>query len=225
MYKNLVVGFDIREMWLDNKDLWPQNRRNRVLLRDDVVKPLSVDNYVWYSVFSEIVEPRLWTSVARDEKYFGTEWNVIFSEYHKLSEPDGYRPRTVWRNLIHLREYLNRMWADSWKPCWLVSVIEVLEEDDIEDQESFDPITPSEVDATWQLLGYDVADYELITGLFEGEIDQNLSLEWGKYLNEYHLFTEPQKAFEYISAANKRYPSHMPYGVYALYLVDKHNTI
>jgi hypothetical protein len=44
---------------------------------------------------------------------------------------------------------------------------------------------------------------------------------WHDYLNEYHLFTEPQKAFDYIPVANLRYPSHMPYYVYALYGIQE----
>ncbi len=229
MYSNEIVGFDAREMWLDVHQQWTQDRKAKFLIRQDVSKPLSVDSYIWYAVFSEVKEPHLWASIARDAKYIGETWNRVFSESRKVSKPDNaFQPRRVWRNLAQLKSYLNQKWGDLWKACWLISVVEVFEDDgDIGDQESFDPITPQQVDSTWQLLGYDVADYELFTGLFEGEIDpneaQNLRTEWANYLNEYHLFIEPQKAFEYINVANKRYPSHMPYGVYALYLVENHS--
>ena len=227
MYKNVVVGFGVREMWLDANQQWPQSRKDRFLLKPDVYKPLSVDSYIWYSIFSEVYDPDLWSSLSRAAKYLGSEWSEVFIEGKKLSKPDAYRPRRVWRNLAHLREYLDKMWGNAWKPCALVAVSEFITEDEIDEPVLSDPIVPDEIDPAWQFLGYDVADYELYTGLFEGEINSNevqsLRNEWGQYLNEHHLFIDLQKAFDYISIANKRYPSHMPYGVYGLYLVEEHN--
>jgi hypothetical protein len=227
MYRNVVVGFDAREMWLDVDSQWPQTRKDEILLRHDVVKPLSVDHYVWHSVFSESSEPRLWRSVSRQARYSGSEWEHTFAEGRKLSAPDGYRPRNVWRNLASLQGYLQESWGEVWKPCYVVAVVEVMrnELDEEEEEGGPEPISPQVVDSRWQLFGYDVADYELYSGLFNGAMDLDeaakLRREWKNHLNEYHLFVEPQKAFDYIAAANARYPSHMPYYVYALYGVEE----
>lgn len=227
MYKNAVVGFDAREMWLDVAQQWTEEKKDKFLIRKDVVKPLSVDSYVWYSVLSELLEPRLWLAISRQDKYSGSQWDDVFSESRKLSAPDNYRPRRVWRNLASLQDYLQKSWGNIWKPCYLIAVVEIIgDELNIgEEAEVSEPISPKVIDSQWQLLGYDVADYELCTGLFDGVISPSeapqLRSEWQKYLNEYHLFTEPQKAFDYITVANQRYPSHMPYYVYALYGIQK----
>ena len=223
MYNNTVVGFDAREMWLDVNQQWPQAKRGELLLKQDIVKPLSVDSYIWYSVFSEISTPRLWSSVVKDPKYDTSEWKNVFSDKPRLAAPDNYRPRRVWRNLDTLEDYLSERWGKVWKPCYVVGVVEVFSDEVEEEETTAEPIIPSIVDSKWQLLGYDVADYELYTGLFNGAINLSeaakLRNEWNDYLNEYHLFKEPEQAFAYISIANSRYPSHMPYYVYGLYLI------
>lgn len=227
MYKSVVVGFDAREMWLDVDSQWTQTKKDEILLKQDVLKPLSVDHYVWHSVFSELLEPRLWVSAARKTKYAGAEWDSVFSESRKLSAPANYRPRRVWRNLASLQAYLEQSWGNVWKPCYLVAVVELMsEESDIENEEEGpEPVSPDVVDNQWKLLGYDVADYELYSGLFNGVMSADeatqLQHDWKNHLNEYHLFIEPQKAFEYIAVANLRYPSHTPYYVYALYGVQE----
>ena len=47
----LLLGFDAREMWLDVAEYWPEERKRTYLLRQDIVRPLSTDEYVWRSVF------------------------------------------------------------------------------------------------------------------------------------------------------------------------------
>ncbi len=226
MYKSIVVGFDAREMWLDIDSQWTQDKKTSFLLRQNISKPLSVDSYIWYSVFSELLEPHLWHSIAMQAMYSEPDWNDIFSESRKISVPPRfYRPRRVWRNLASLRDHLHQSWGSGWKPCYLVAVVEVVKNEiDIEDEVDSEPIFPNIVDEEWRLLGYDVADYELISGLFEGQMEPDTALklrnEWQNYLNEYHLFTEPQKAFDYIRIADRKYPSHMPYYVYALYGIE-----
>lgn len=233
MYRNVVAGFDAREIWLDVDSQWTQatkdlrQKKDELLLKHDVLKPLSVDRYVWHSVFSELLEPRLWLPVARRNKYVGPEWDNVFSESRKLSKPDVYRRGGLWRNLASLQDYLQQSWGNVWKPCYLVAVVELLTDDlDVEnEEEGLESISPDVVDSQWKFLGYDVADYDLYSGLFNGVMDPDeaakLQHDWKSHLNEYHLFAEPQKAFEYITIANKRYPSHMPYYVYALYGIQE----
>lgn len=227
MYRNVIVGFDVREMWLDVDSQWTQAKKDKFLLKHNVSKPLSVDHYIWYSAFSDLLEPRIWRSVVRQAKYYGSQWDNVFSEDRNLSIPDDYRPRRVWRRLDALVDYLEKSWGSTWKPCYIVAVAEVFSDDsDIEvEEEETEPISPRVIDSQWQLLGYDVADYELYTGLFEGIMAPDeaakLRRDWEIYLNEYHLFVEPQKAFDYIAVANQKYPSHMPYYVYALYGIQE----
>lgn len=136
----------------------------------------------------------------------------------------------MWRNLANLKNYLQQSWGNVWKPCYLVAVVELVDEADDEiDLESenrgLESISPDAVDDEWELLGYDVADYDLISGLCNGVVDSDemakLRHDWKHHLNEHHLFTEPQRAYQYIRVANTRYPSHTPYYVYALYGIEK----
>lgn len=227
MVEHEVVGFDAREIWLDVNSQWPQTRKDSILLRHDIVKPLSVDRNVWSTVFSELRQPHLWQSLRRKPEYLGNEWNQVFTEDRKLSIPhDSYRPRGVWRNLASMRDYLQQSWGKVWKPCYLVAIVEILEDEAVEKQDREpDPITPSIMDNQWTLLGYDVADYELYTGLFNGTLEPDKVVEirrkWEKYLNKYHLFVDSEKARDYIQVANERYPSHTPYYVYALYGIQE----
>src|SRR5260370_37974065 len=47
----LLLGIDAREMWLDGAEYWPEERKRTFLLRQDIIRPLSTDEYVWRSVF------------------------------------------------------------------------------------------------------------------------------------------------------------------------------
>ena len=115
--------------------------------------------------------PHLWHSAERQSQYIGSEWNTVFSEDRKLSDPDDFRPRRLCTNLATLQSYLEKAWGNVWKPCYVVAVAEVLGVD--EEYETVYPFLPNRVDSQWQLLGYDVADYELYTGLFNGAIAGN----------------------------------------------------
>jgi hypothetical protein len=169
----------------------------------------------------------LWLSVARQDKYGGREWDEVFSESRKLSLPDMYTSRGLWRYLASMQEYLQQSWGNVWKPCYIVAVVELMSDelDDEDEGGEFEPISPAVVDTRWKLFGYDVADYELYSGLLNGVMSQDeatrLRRDWKDHLNDYHLFLEPQKVFEYIAVANVRYPSHAPYYVYALYGVQE----
>ncbi len=217
-----MVGFDARELWLDTSSQWNDTMRRRVLLRPDVVKPLSVDNYVWYSVFTEVTVPRIWKDKALQAMYYAEEWQSAFAESNRLQLPDLYRPRRVWTNLASLMNYLNQNWKQDWKPCAIIAVQEVVLADDAQDEEV--QIEPQDASKDWTLLGYDVADYELYSGLSDGGITDALSTQikadWIEHLNEFHLFSNPETAIDYIDFANARNPSHRPYHVYALYLVQ-----
>lgn len=56
-YAETVLGFDAREDFLAPGESWSAERRRTYLLRDDVVKPLSVDALVWPSVLHELPVP------------------------------------------------------------------------------------------------------------------------------------------------------------------------
>ena len=227
MYKLEMIGFDARELWLDSDSQWDKNTHNTFLLRREVLKPLSVDRLVWYSVFTEKTISRIWENKLPQSIYFTDVWNMTFSEKNFLqTPPDKYLFNGIWRNLNTLNTYLQEHWQDDWKPCAIIAIQEIINLETFEDDEDnsfLPPIVPNEVQDDWVLLGYDVADYYLYSGLADGGIQDELfskiKPEWVDNLNDYHLFTNPQTAFDYIEFANARIPTHQPFYVYALYLV------
>jgi hypothetical protein len=71
------------------------------------------------------------------------------------------------------------------------------------------------------LLGYDVADYDLLGGLTNcgytpGEA-ASLAPVWAPLLNEWHLFGKPEDATAYAAVTAGRVPEHAPFFGYGIY--------
>ena len=227
--KEQLIGFDVREMWLDVDMQWQTSKKDIYLLRHDVEKPLSVDGSVWYSVFSEWYSittdktlPRRWQGIPRKPEYTRGKWLNVFSLDRILPVPNWPRQSACSSNLEELETYINKYWGSIWKPCWIIAITEILEENE-EPEPRYLPLVPPDVDETWTFLGYDVADADLYTGLSDGILDSDQSNQlrsvWQIHLNQYHLFEELSRATEYVEIANQRVPSHAPFYVYGLYLV------
>ena len=204
----LLLGFDAREMWLDFSEDWPEERKRSFLLRRDIVKPLSTDTSVWQSVFDvdyTLQRPQ-WT---------GPIW-------------------PLWENLEALENYVSTAWSQRREPYWLIAITLCLAIPSREERAYWNArtegtlYTPSVCDPSWPLLGYDVADSYLLSGL--------TNLSWGndskdevqaigeKYipsLNEYHLFTSVEPAAEFIPLAEEGARAHAPFVVLGIWLIKK----
>ena len=92
-------------------------------------------------------------------------------------------------------------------------------EEDGPPPESLDPIGAAL--ERCDLLGYDVADYDLLGGLANcgytpGEA-ASLAPVWAPLLNEWHLFGNPEDAMAYAAVTAKRVPEHAPFFGYGIY--------
>jgi hypothetical protein len=71
------------------------------------------------------------------------------------------------------------------------------------------------------VLGYDVADYDLLSGLtncgYSPEEAASLAPVWAPRLNERQLFTDPHDATAYVAITEQRVPEHAPFYAYGLY--------
>lgn len=80
--------------------------------------------------------------------------------------------------------------------------------------------SPAAADPAWTLLGYDVSDAALLSGLancgYGGERAQ-LRRAWGPHLNELHLFRDAERADGFRVSADLRAPEHAPFFVHGLY--------
>src|SRR5690606_18826290 len=125
----LMMGFDVREMWLDIDHMWDEERRKTFLLDISVRKPLSVDRTVWPSIFDIAGEnPRYHrTNIPVDtqiQKTYTTDmWNKIIDQHKHLVIPDwrGYQG-TLWDKLSTLKSQVSDAWGSQWRPSYLIAV-------------------------------------------------------------------------------------------------------
>jgi hypothetical protein len=87
--------------------------------------------------------------------------------------------------------------------------------------ESLEPISPTF--ERYDLLGYDVADYDLLGGLtncgYTPDEAASLAPAWAPLLNEWHLFANPEDAMAYAAVTAQRVPEHAPFFGYGIYQV------
>lgn len=89
--------------------------------------------------------------------------------------------------------------------------------------EAFTPPEPERPLTDWALLGYDVADGALLSGLsncgYAPRDLEPLRQRFGQHLNRFHLFDAIGQALAFKDETNKRVPEHAPFFVYGLYRV------
>ncbi len=210
-----IIGFDVRLAAADYlaRD-WAAARRELFLLDPDVAWPRSVDKTVWPSRF-----------------YF-------LGDY--LADGDPTARIEVETTPKDFRESCFLLWADGaamaarlrdeapdTAPAGLPVRIEVVTEHPLEPGDphwgpAFEPRIPPEVPPSpWPLLGYDVADSAMTSGLmncgFEEPEREPLRTEWAPRLNEHGLFAAPEDAARFRALSDERVPSHAPFFVFALY--------
>ena len=199
--KQIVIGFDIREMWMPFSEQWPQERIDRFCLREDVKKVLSTDTRVWPSVFDL-------ESVKRPEKWFGFVQNQ-------------------WASLSTMRQHLDCRQEGQGGLVWTVGLTLVPSLCDEHQLQLWDNMIgatdPLDLNENWALLGYDVSDKFLLSGLSncgfapEQEDVEEMRRRWSSCLNHFHLFEDPLQASEYAKVADMRVSEHAPFFVFGLW--------
>lgn len=194
-YVELLIGFDARESFLKFGDIWDTHRTKQYLLREDIIKPLSVDVMVWDSVFHVL----------------------------QVQIPDWVGPKQEWDNLERLRAFIEGENVN--RSYWLVATSQWTTTDTKNALEELYDIKPASPSHEWNLLGFDIADDFLLSGLTnagykiaEREI---LRQHWASHLNQYHLFEDLGIALEFKSLTDKRVTEHSPFNVYGIYLIEK----
>ncbi len=84
-------------------------------------------------------------------------------------------------------------------------------------------ISPLMCPPEWELLGYDVSDGFLLSGLsncgYREDESEELKRKFGGNLNQYHLFGDLEAAREFREIRNEQVPEHAPFFVYGLWSV------
>ncbi len=205
-FNELLLGFDAREMWLKFTEDWPEERQRDFLLRRDIIKPLSAD---------------------------AGSWQSVFEAQTSLRPPEWEHPiMGLWSNLAMLQEYLDPIWSARTHPYWLIAVTLHREgherESMVERYAKSVEIIPALRDPAWELLGYDVCDEWLLSGLTDlawgaGSLEevQAIRQKYLPSLNEHHLFTSVDSAAEFIPLAEDGARPHAPFFVFGLWLIKK----
>jgi len=207
--EEVLIGYDARTMYDVPDWTWTPERRANYLLRHDVERPFSTDVMVWPDVFSA----------------------------DKLTVPDwhGIRQET-WADLANMKQHIHDGWGDDWKPCRMIAITMLRQHESErwpmfgyipqEDggqipfgyEDAVKHLAPRTLDDTWSLLGYDVSDPFLLSGLMNcGYVSDSLRERFAGYLNDYHLFTDLDAAFEFRAMSNERVREHAPFYVYGIY--------
>ncbi|MBL8156255.1 MAG: hypothetical protein JNM70_18895 [Anaerolineae bacterium] len=211
-YEQLIIGFDAREMWL-GLDTWSQETRRRFLLREDIEKPLSTDTLVWRSLF-------------RSNIFVISGQDITTGSVLDLEFPIEQRSiDNLWKDLGAMQAYLKRTPGLEGKAYWVIAIAELMSLEDKEELKPTHPFKPLEVDPGWELLGFDVSQGNLRSGLSGeayGDDDMEaLRIRWSPHLNRYHLFSEEESADAFADWADQADAGHAPYSIYAIYRVDQ----
>ncbi len=196
----LILGFDDRVEGQSAPD-WLTNCEEQYLLRLDVERVLSTDWMVWPSALSEKVVP-------------------------EQPSPVG------WADLSELRKYCSKWWRRRSRPLNLISV--TLHLPSCEDEEEvgrwrsllISDLNPSEVNTSWTLLGYDVSDEYLLSGLSNCGYERDEDIEtarktWSPHLNCNHLFDDPEKAMAFQKFSDQRVEEHSPFFTFGIWLIER----
>jgi hypothetical protein len=221
LLQEMLLGYDVREMFGISRDAWTPLRRECALLLQDVDMPLSVDRSVWFPVVEIIKE------------------QTGGKDYIEKNIPSWIgRHMNIWAALGKLQRFRQsirdqmpeRYWIIAITICNSPSLMQYFADTSGQDRLiHLGEAMPLEIDPRWQLLGYDVADAARYSGLLncyycDHEEQAGMS-HHAVYLNEWHLFVEKARAAEFCAITDARVPEHAPFFVYGIYRVGDQDSI
>lgn len=207
-----LLGFDIRlrpEYYVEK--LWNQKRRVTYLLLPEVKWPLSVDKMVWPSLFrypTDLIEQ---SYLQFDETI---EVKAINTRHQALE---------LWLDIEEMKKQSGKQGKNNTQ----IAVSLFMDESSLSDEywsAVLDPrLSRDQIPSESSLIGYDVADRDMISGLSNCGYDSNemetIKESWNSCLNDYGLFKKFADAMGFTKLIDKKIPSHSPFYVYSLFLV------
>ena len=128
----------------------------------------------------------------------------------------------LWAGLDPLRRRLeDHNFAPATSPTIVAITLfaEAVDADRAPDSDMSSPMIPED----WPLLGYDVTDGGLLSGLsncgYSAADAAILRPRWGPLLNRFHLFNDPAAALQFRIVTDERVPEHAPFIVVGLRVV------
>ena len=193
-----VIGFDLRDADHTLKNAWSPSRRDMFLLRDDVERIFSVDKDIWPSLFEEM-------------------WQEMPTKIGWVSQ--------LWADIGQLNSFVESTKIITKSSYWTVGFTQFLEEPMIlEIGLHVLPFNPDSVQNDWRLLGFDVAEQVLLSGLTNMGYRKNAKLtamkNFAGSLNKFHLFEDVNIAQEFALWNQTRDPGHGPWFVTGIYQIQ-----
>ena len=203
-----ILGFDIRVVVSPGiARRWGALRRKHYLLRPDVPWVASADSAVFSSIFD-----------------FGNTLNGADEALTRLIPENVHQQALgLWCDLDAMQQTASRLSLPE-GAVFMAIAITALEEfpraegpwDDLLEERT----NPETVNQRWRLLGYDVADRFLLSGLsncgYDGDEKATFTIAWSGKLNEVGLLSDLNDAAEFKNATNRRVPEHAPFSVFGL---------
>ena len=206
----MLLGFDIRIPLVETGKLWSEGRRERFLLSSDMPHPLSVDDYVWPSVFRYHFPP--------------TE---ILKSISVIPVDRQYTDQSLWLNLARMRDCYAHAVPHDEEPGIEIAVELIapdgLTVDEFPSSLIYQKRIPTAIPEGASSLGFDVADTGLTSGLNNtdyGPEEKKTLSPWSQRLNEHGLIRTLEDAERFRSVTDNRNPKDAPYWVYQLWKLN-----
>lgn len=201
-----VLGFQLR-LTPQSLQSWSLERRAMYLLRENIRFPLSVDTAVW-------PESDNWRLLS-----------TIFADFNPL--PNSASNGLGLYSLRSLEAHDQQLELE--KPILIsVSVIGNVAHE-LQRRHCIQNLLPITAlySRGWVCLGYDVADWWLLSGLsncgYTTEEKKSLSNQFASDINEYGLFVSGNAAQCFCADCNLRVPQHAPFAIYGIWLSEPVN--
>jgi hypothetical protein len=176
------------------------------------------ESIIGYDLRSTVQDPP-WTIKRRTIYLLRRDVATVRSvDTHVWEQPPGFLAppdwELLWEDLGSLRAA-----AQAVEPAGTVAVRITAFGPDGWTPVSDDPNGPASERSV--LLGYDVADQNLLSGLtncgYKPEEAASLAPAWAPLLNQWHLFDDPANATAFAAVTGERVPEHAPFFCFGLY--------
>lgn len=210
MSRHRLVGYDRRVAIESVGANWTPERRERFLYKPDAPTPLSVDRLVW-------PEATLAEVNASDVAQSGTAFFDLTG-----NPPDRSIEEDTCAIAIGV---LFQAWSSAQRATWGALALDRTGNPIGLDLLAQQPEWPLR-NQDWAFLGYDVADWGLVSaltncGFLANEPADALRARWSGSLNAYHLFDDDAPATEFAAFANSRVREHAPFYVYGIWTLKE----
>jgi hypothetical protein len=195
------------------------------LLRDDIIKLLSISRLEWQSLFC---------SNKLIDRTTGSDLGCLFTPGLPV-DPVHMTPEGFWDDFEAMYLSLSSSPEAKRRPAWLVAFSIVETDAYLRERTKDNPFTPMPIydeplalSPNWKLIGYDVkqqtpAFSQGLGTLVAPEEHEQVTIKqrWGSKLSRYHLFETQEDAVSYSSLFNSEQEEITTYLVFGVYLIAK----